>query len=44
VYKRQGDYYVTSPAKDPVKAKEYWTMVNTVDPTDKQAKDYLGIK
>ncbi len=39
-----GDYYVTSPAKDPVKAKEYWTMVNTVDPTDKQAKDYLGIK
>jgi hypothetical protein len=39
-----GDYYLSSPAKDPIKAKEYWTMVNTVDPTDKQAKDYLGIK
>lgn len=39
-----GDYYVTSPEKDAVKAKDYWTIVNTLDPADKQAKDFLGIK
>lgn len=39
-----GDYYVNSPAKDLVKAKEVWTKVSTLDPNDKQAKAFLGAK
>ncbi len=37
-----GDYYVTSPAKDIVKAKEYWTIVQTLEPTDAQAKAFFA--
>jgi tetratricopeptide (TPR) repeat protein len=36
-----GDYYVTSTAKDLIKAKEVWNIVITLDPTDKQAKGFL---
>jgi hypothetical protein len=39
-----GDYYVNSPAKDPVKAKECWSIVLELEPEDKQAKVFLGIK
>ena len=39
-----GAYYRDSKEKDPVKAKEYWVIVNELDPEDKQAKAFLGIK
>ncbi len=39
-----GDYYVNSPAKNAEKAKECWTIVHTLNPDDKQAKAFLGIK
>ena len=39
-----GTYYRDSKEKDPVKAKEYWVIVNELDPEDKQAKAFLGIK
>jgi tetratricopeptide (TPR) repeat protein len=39
-----GDYYVNSPAKDPIKAKECWSIVLELEPEDKQAKVFLGIK
>lgn len=37
-----GDYYVNSPAKDYVKAKEYWNIVLSLDPADKQAKAFFA--
>jgi hypothetical protein len=39
-----GDYYVNSPSKDPAKAKECWNIVYSLEPEDKQAKAFLGIK
>ena len=39
-----GDYYVNSAAKDLIKAKECWTIVIVLEPEDKQAKAFLGIK
>jgi tetratricopeptide (TPR) repeat protein len=39
-----GDYYVNSAAKDLIKAKECWVIVNELEPEDKQAKAFLGIK
>ncbi len=36
-----GDYYVNSPAKDPVKAKMFWQQVLTIDPANEQAKIYF---
>ncbi|MES2798401.1 MAG: tetratricopeptide repeat protein [Bacteroidota bacterium] len=43
-YKYLGDFYVNSPSKDPVKAKEVWGKVLELDPADKQAKAYFGAK
>lgn len=39
-----GDYYVTSTEKNVEKAKAAWTIVKELDPADKQAKAYFGIK
>ncbi len=39
-----GDYYVNSSLKDMAKAKACWEIVLTLDPEDKQAKTFLGIK
>ena len=39
-----GDYYVNSAAKDLIKAKECWVIVIELEPEDKQAKAFLGIK
>lgn len=39
-----GDYYVNSKEKDAVKAKEAWTLVRELDPQDKQAKAFFGVK
>ena len=39
-----GDYYVNSSSKDPAKAKECWNIVYSLEPEDKQAKAFLGIK
>ncbi len=36
-----GDYYVSSTSKDLTKAKEAWTIVKELDPTDKQAKAFF---
>lgn len=40
--KYMGDYYVNSPAKDIVKAKEAWNIVKTLDPADAQAKTFFA--
>ncbi len=37
-----GDYYVNSAAKDYTKAKEYWNIVLSLDPADKQAKAFFA--
>ncbi|MES2589867.1 MAG: hypothetical protein V4622_12885 [Bacteroidota bacterium] len=37
-----GDYYYSSAAKDITKAKEYWTIVQTLDPADAQAKAFFA--
>lgn len=37
-----GDYYVNSDAKDYAKAKEYWGLVLSLEPTDKQAKAFFA--
>lgn len=37
-----GDYYVNSPEKDMTKAKEFWTIVITLDPNDAQAKSFFS--
>jgi len=37
-----GYYYVTK--KDDVKAKEYWTIVKELDPTNQKAENYLNPK
>lgn len=37
-----GDYYVSSPAKDITKAKEYWTIVKEIEPNDPQAKAFFA--
>lgn len=39
-----GTYYRDSKEKDLVKAKEYWVIVNELDPEEKQARAFLGIK
>ena len=39
-----GDYYVNSASKDLIKAKECWVIVIELEPEDKQAKAFLGIK
>lgn len=36
-----GDYYLNSTAKDLAKAKEMWTIVQTIDPADPQAKAFF---
>ena len=36
-----GDYYLKSQEKDKVKAKSYWEMVRTLEPTDPQAKAFF---
>lgn len=43
-YKYLGDFYVNSPSKDAVKAKEVWGKVLELDPADKQAKAFFGAK
>lgn len=37
-----GDYYLKSTEKDKIKAKSYWEIVRTVDPTDAQAKAFFA--
>lgn len=39
--KYMGDYYVNSVEKDITKAKEYWNIVKTLDPADKQAAAFF---
>jgi predicted Zn-dependent protease len=39
-----GDYYVSSTAKNPDKAKQYWQIVLDLDPADAQAKGFFKIK
>lgn len=37
-----GDYYLNSPAKDIAKAKQFWTIVQEIDPNDVQAKAFFS--
>ena len=37
-----GGYYLLSPEKDKVKAKSYWEIARTVDPTDVQVKAFFA--
>lgn len=39
-----GDYYVNSKEKNSEKAKEVWNLVRELDPQDKQAKAFFGVK